>query len=504
MLCTMLDSTTSAQPPTQWDASLRQAPLMATLLPVAAAILFAYAFWHIRAGSPDGAFIALTAAAGLLLVFVVCAPSRWVVLAFLLFMLTSHQFRSPITFPFGGVEWHPRELALLALALHGAIALLRGKLLIPQHAQPLSFALLLYGACFLTAMAQGILLDNGTRLIIAELRYPIFLLAFLPIALCIHHRADLYFLLRAMVLTTLLIALTAIAFLLYTEISGHIINVQNSLGEFVRRDFNGRLIQSIRPNGHHLFEVAVIILASLLGTRDLSTARRILYTALLLVFLVAIALTMMRTAYLALALGLAVLAWCYLPKKLQLLSLASAPFLAAAALAWFYGALDSAVPGATANLEVSLRSRFVEMAGAWDLFLAHPLLGSGLGSVFTAPGLVASQTLLSVREVEYQTIHNVWMYFLYKGGVVGFAFAFLGLGGIAFAGWRIAARQDDAWERHFAFGLFAAYLGQLLASLAMPRLTYPSGAVFVVMVAFAFLLLAQSKTSQTESPPTAA
>jgi O-antigen ligase len=194
-----------------------------------------------------------------------------------------------------------------------------------------------------------------------------------------------------------------------------------------------------------------------------------------------------------LAVSLLALGLLFLPRELQ-------------ALAWFFGLVILGAIFVAVGLEVhtvlldlvpedlgiSLMGRFVEIEGAWEAFLREPLLGAGMGSTFEGMGYVAKTTQYSFAQVEYQTVHNVWIYYLFKGGLVGMALILLGLGGIVWRGYWIADRITAARERFLMRGLLAAFIGQLVASLAMPRLTYPIGGVFLAMMAAAFAVMARS------------
>ena len=293
--------------------------------------------------------------------------------------------------------------------------------------------------------------------------------------------------------------MASLAFFGYTLVAG-VINVQNWLGEFVPRIVGPWLLQSVRPNGHMFFEVAVVVLAGMLFCPDLSRVRRAVYALLILLLLAAIAVMMMRTAYIALFLSLAVLVVLHLPREAQ--AWAGVTGLgAAAALAAFFGlhlheTLDQWIPG----LEVSLRGRLVEIEGALRMFRREPLLGAGMGSKFTGMGFVAKTTLLSVAQADYQTVHNVWMYYLFKGGMAGMVLVFLGLGGIALRARAITETLPSRKDRFFMKGLLAACGGQLIASLAMPRLTYPIGGVFLAMIAAAFVLASRDAPRSEDQP----
>jgi O-antigen ligase len=123
-----------------------------------------------------------------------------------------------------------------------------------------------------------------------------------------------------------------------------------------------------------------------------------------------------------------------------------------------------------------------------------------MGSIFKGIGLAAKTSQVGYGAQDFQTVHNVLMYFLFKGGLLGTCLALVGLTGILFRGYMLIYTLRVPFERTIARALVAAYGGQLIASLAMPRLTYPIGAVFVSMIAAAFVVLGdQTSAAETNS-----
>lgn len=450
------------------------------------AALSACAAWVVvRRGNTAGATLVFGGAGALILAL---GPSRWMLSCFILFMCAGHQFRSPMIFPFGGVEWHPRELLLLLLLAHFAVKVMTGEA--DLRPDIMHYFVLAYAAFFAMIACRGVWRAMPMPDVIAECRYPIFLASYVVLAACAGGARDLSWYLRLVLCFSVAVAVLSIAYFLYCFYTGHVVSIQNNLGEFVQRRVGPLLLQSVRANGHLFFEVCVTVLAALILCPETSRRQRGIFAALIALFLFAILITMMRTAYVAVFLSLLVLLVLFLPAELQLL----AGFLGAVGVVLLViagGVLlsgDALFPG----LETSLQGRFVEVAGALDMFKKYPVLGAGMGSKFTGLGFVAKNALRSVSQMDFQTVHNVWMYFLFKGGLVGMFLVTLGLGGILTRAHRIITGLGSRRGQYLMRGLLAALAGQLAASLTMPRLTYPNGAVFVSMMACAFVMMARN------------
>ncbi len=442
-----------------------------------------------------GAVVVIGGAVAILFVF---GPPQLMLGVFLVLMILDHQFRSPFILPFGGVEWHPRELLLLLLMAHFGARLVMGRG--DVRADVMHYFVLLYIVFFAHIAAQGVLNQADMHRIIAECRYPIFLGSYFVFVACTSSAKELQFYVRLVFFLSILIALAGCMFFLYTLLLGATINDQNVLGEYVQRRIGPFLLQSVRPNGHLFFEVCTVVLISLLVCPEESAKRKMIYLPIVGLFLFAIVITMMRTAYASFAASLLVLAVLFLPRELQVLGgFLAAVFLAAVFVLFSLGYMGP-VLDLIPSIGVSLRGRLVEIEGGFRVFRQNPLLGAGMGSTFTGMGFVAKKTLLSVAQVEYQTVHNVWIYYLFKGGLVGMLLVGLGLGGVASRGHAIVGQLHSKRDQYFMRGMLAALVGQLIASLAMPRLTYPSGGVFLAMMAAAFVVMARERGGAEAAP----
>lgn len=429
--------------------------------------------------------------------FLLFGPTRLTTSLFLVGMVLFHQHLSVLIIAGGGVEWHPRELLLFLFLAHAGVQLVARK--VPFWEDPIHFFMALYIGLFVLTGAVGLVNQYPLEEIIEECRYPIFLASYLALLVCVRQRSEIFGYSRLLLLLAAAIAAVSVLFFAYTLLSGNVINVQNAYGSFVQRQVGPLLVQSVRANGHMYFEIALVMLVALLMCPAVRMRTKLIFAVLVGLFAVAIVITMMRTAYVAVALSLVLLVFFSLPRTLRTLALFSGTFVVSVVLLLSGLALYETIQAQLPDIEVSLKGRVVEMAGAWEEFVAHPIAGVGMGRSFEAFGYVAKTSQFSYAQSEYQTLHNVWMYFLFKGGLAGILLAVVGLGGLALRGMQLMDRLQDPFERFFARGLAAAFAGQLVASLAMPRLTYPQGHVFVAMVAIAFLWLAREPASAARS-----
>lgn len=417
---------------------------------------------------------------GALLVF---GPSRLALTVLFLLALLDHQFRSPWVFSGAGVEWHPREILLLLLFAHGTVKLLQGQFRLP--ATGIYLWVLLYTAAFAWCAARGLWLGHDARAVIAECRAPLFLGAFWVIAGLVRApRERFYYGALALCVIVLLAAATVAAFAWFA-VTEPIANTQNFLGEFVPRVVLDVSVMSIRPGGHAWFEVALVFAVALVLCPRTPWSGRAVFLGVAALMACAIAAGMMRTALVSVAVSLAVLLWLNLPRIARGLALALVVFIACILgvfVAWGRGA-----GGPPADY--SLNARAVESAGAMAAFTEMPLFGAGFGASFEAPGLAQKDSASSIVTVAYRSLHNSWLYFAWKGGLVGLALALLGLGGLWLHGWRMVERLPGMMDRCVGRALLALFVGQLVASLAMPRITYANGALFIAIWAVAMLLL---------------
>ncbi len=410
-------------------------------------------------------------------------PSRLILTLVFVGAILSHQFRSPIVVPFAGVEWHPRELLLLLLLAHVVVKVWQRRVRLDWS--PLHLALLLYGAVFVYAAWRGLWLGNAMESVIAELRAPLFLLAFWAFVLGVRRDEDLFYYGYWALCVVTLLALATVAYGVYATLAGPFPNTQNALGEFVPRVVGATVIQSVRPSGHAWLEAGLVLCVGMFFCPREPWFRRTLYVGLGLLFAAAIAFGMMRTALVSVGVSVLVLAWLNMPRVLKGLS------LGLVALVVFLGVLVLAQNDLARWLvgDASLTARSVEYTGALQAMKAHSFFGAGLGASFEALGLATPSSADSAIPTAYDSLHNSWLYVAWKGGLVGLAVLVLALVGLLLYSTRITRQLPTMNQRCFARALQAVLIGQLVASCTMPRLTYANGALFLALWTMAFVLL---------------
>lgn len=421
-----------------------------------------------------------------LLVF---GPSRLLLTAVFLLAVLDHQFRSFAIVAVAGVEWHPRELLLLLLFAHGAVKLWQRRL--SFRWTPLHFGILLYTGVFVYMAWRGLWLGYAPRAIVAECRAPLFLGAFWVFAGSVRAPRELHYYGNLAFCALVLLAVATLGAFGYFALTGPVENTQNALGEFVPRVVAGHTIQSIRPSGHAWLEAGFVVALGLLLCPVEPWYRKILYLGLVPLFGAAIAVGFMRTALLSVAVSVAVMLWLNLPRVVRGLSLSIALGAVGLVVAMLVvGPLDGVKP--ILGGDRSLTARAVETEGALEALDAHPLLGAGLGASFEALGLAQPDSRSSAIPVAYHSLHNVWLYIAWKGGLIGLGLTIVALGGMLLYSHCIVARLPTMGQRCLGRALEAVLVGQLVASVTMPRLTYANGALFLVLWAMAFVLLAES------------
>jgi O-antigen ligase len=476
---------------------LEVTPQLAILVPyfllIAVVSLAVVAWRQACVRMPTWEFIAGLAGVVALTVCVV-GPTRIVLTLVILLDILDHQFSSPLILSITEVEWHPRELLLILLFLNAAVKFAQLRLWLRWT--PLHVAMLLYTAVFAYAAWRGLWLGNDPRAILAECRAPLFLAAFWVFAGAVKTPRDLFYYGYLALCVLAVLAVVTIGAFTYFAVTGPIANTQNALGEFVPRLVAGIPLQSIRPSGHAWFEAAFVVSVGMLLCPREPWYRKAVCAGLVVLFAAAIGAGMMRTAFVSVVVSLGVMLWLNLPGVGKGLTLSLILFFVGSVA--FMALLNSdSVYGLPNFQDRSLNARAVETAGALEAIGQQPLFGSGFGSSFEALGLAQRDSASSAVPAAYHSLHNVWLYLLWKAGLAGLALALLALAGMLIYSQHVVSRLPSMSQRCLGRALQAVLIGQLVASAAMPRLTYANGALFLGFWAMAMVLLEQGTEEGT-------
>ncbi|MBX7259231.1 MAG: O-antigen ligase family protein [Candidatus Hydrogenedentes bacterium] len=464
-------------------------------LAVAAAIAVAVLGWE------KSILIACGVPALMVLVF---GPSAFIAILYCVLLLFSHQYYSVATWSFGGIVWHPREILLFLLMGHVAYLVLLRKVHVGVHT--VHIGMLSLAVYFILAMFTGIMRRVDTSSLIGEARFPFFILSYFLLVALIRDRRQARRMLFVVLSVTILVATVSIAYFLYASLTGNLVQLhQTPWGEFMLYPLGKFTFQMVRPNGHALFEMFLVIAVSLALARNVRFRFRVFWTAIACILGAAIFITFMRTAYASAAVSLAVLTLLCLPgRRLPYVMVSMVGIGIMAVLAFTSFRLLSGAMLTGYEVEASLRARFIEMAGALNAFMQHPLFGVGLGGGFEALDMAQSGEQLAAGVREYTTVHNIWMYYLYKGGLVGLLFVITAYSLIVVSGQALVLAEAEPKSRALARGVLAAFVGQLVAGLAMPRFLYPQGYVVIALVAcFFYANRNHAKVSPPRIPPNA-
>ena len=257
----------------------------------------------------------------------------------------------------------------------------------------------------------------------------------------------------------------------------------DSFGPFVNRNHFAGFVELTLPVG-----------LGLMLFRGISSELLPLATVLTIVPVGALVLSGSRGGIIGFALELRVLAVLARTRRAgegpRMIALATVALAALAVVAWV-GAGKAIQRFSTARQDLTMSRRGSMVRGAAGIFFAHPIKGSGLGTLVSV--YPRYETLYDGYVVQH--VHNDYMEALAETGVAG------GLCGLAFLWllYREARTGFEAERSHFGRGLragaIAAVAGLLLHSFIDFNLHIPSNALL-------FLLQAFLATSDPISPET--
>jgi O-antigen ligase len=257
----------------------------------------------------------------------------------------------------------------------------------------------------------------------------------------------------------------------------------DSFGPFVNRNHFAGFVELTLPVG-----------LGLMLFRGISAELLPLATVLTIVPVGALVLSGSRGGIIGFALELCVLAVLARTRRAgegpRMMALAAVALAAVAVVAWI-GAGKAIERFSSARQDLTMSRRSSMVRGAAGVFFAHPIKGSGLGTLVSV--YPRYETLYDGYVVQH--VHNDYMEALAETGVAG------GLCGLAFLWllYREARKGFEAERSHFGPGLragaIAAVIGLLLHSFIDFNLHIPSNALL-------FLLQAFLATSDPISPET--
>ncbi|MCX8064753.1 MAG: hypothetical protein N3G21_06225 [Candidatus Hydrogenedentes bacterium] len=417
-------------------------------------------------------------------------PLNYSATIFLIFMMLSHYYLSPIIFPVAGMELHPRELMNLAFISNFLVNVVFGRVYWRKSIF-LIFAWL-YFLFFIYCAVIGFLFGHHWQRVVAEIRFPLFFLSSFILPHCWKDLEQLKLTLRVMLGVSLIVVLMSYALFLYPLVTGRYFRVQNFLGEFLPYKVGPFRLQEVRFNGHMYFELWYGIFLSSFFAKE-KWREKIKSLLLVIIFLFAILILKMNTALVSVFMISGIIIIAYLPSRLRLFFgliftfLILSFFLTLAYL--FYSEILS---WTNSRLGISLQARLVEVTGALQNFMESPLLGKGFGSMFVGLGLASNFARDLYAQATFQTLHNLWFYWLFKGGIIGMILifsAFLGL--FLKSAFLIFGKGEKLREdAYYWIGWWSVWISQILIiSLAFPRISYPIGQVFFALSIACFIVL---------------
>ncbi len=418
-------------------------------------------------------------------------PLNYSATIFLIFMILNHYYISVRVFPIAGMEIHPREIMMFMLLgnffVNFAIKRIHWRWSVFQY-----FALL-YLFFFIYIATVGFLSGYHWQRIVAETRFPFFFLSAFVFPYAWDSVKSLKKTIDVIFVVTILLALATCAIFVYVLFTGSILRFQNFMGEFVPAKIGPFRLQEVRLNGHMFFEIFfVIFLNQFFYYKD--KKKKIQSLCMFLFFVPPLLILMMKTALVCVFFACVLVVIVYLPSRLR--PLAFILFILGVTVVFFTLVLLfhlEILSWTNSKLGISLQARLVEITGALENFMESPLIGKGMGSQFEGLGLASNfwQDLYALAT--YQTLHNLWVYWLFKGGIIGFSIIAMALAGILLRGGYIAITKYAGEDKGFWIGYWCALVAQVVVmSLAFPRLSYPIGQVYLSFSITVFIILEEA------------
>ncbi len=415
-------------------------------------------------------------------------PLNYSATLFFLFMLLNHYYISPIVFPVAGLVIHPRELMLLLFVGNFFVNLIFGR--VYWRKSVFLYFILLYLLFFIYIATIGFVSGYDWHRVVAETRFPAFFISALIFPFAWESLTSLRKTMDILLIVTVIIALATYALFLYLFATGKVLRFQNFLGEFVPARVGPFRLQEVRFNGHMFFEIWFIVFLSLFFYYN-DYKKKLLALLMVLFFIPPLLILMMKAATITVFLGSLLLIILYLPSRLRPLTVIVFIFCAVAIfftliLLFHIGILS----WTNSQLGISTRARLVEISGALDEFKESPIIGMGMGSQFEGLGLSSNFWKDLYAIATYQTLHNLWLYWLFKGGIIGFGIIAISLLGVlAVSGYLVNIRYDGP-DKGYWVGYWCALVSQMLVmAFIFPHLSYPIGQVYLSFSIAVFIIL---------------
>jgi len=415
-------------------------------------------------------------------------PLNYSATIFLVFMILNHYYISIRIFPIAGMEIHPREIMMFMFLGNFFVNLVLERIYW-RWSVFLYFALL-YLMFFVYIATIGFLSGHHWQRVIAETRFPFFFLSALIFPHAWKSLASLKKTINIIFILSVLLGIATCAIFIYVFLTGKVLRFQNYLGEFVPAKIGPFQLQEVRLNGHMFFEIFFIIFLSQFFYHK-EHKEKLKALIFIVFFIPPLFILMMNTALVTVLFGSVLVVILYLPSRLRPLMFIM--FTLCLAVIFFTLVLLfhlDILSWTNSDLGISIQSRLVEITGALENLKKSPLLGTGMGSQFEGMGLASNfwQDLYALSTI--QTLHNLWVYWLFKGGIIGFCIIIFALAGIIFLSGYLVNIQYQGNDKGFWVGYWCALVAQVVVmSLAFPRLSYPIGQVYLAFSIAIFIIL---------------
>lgn len=287
--------------------------------------------------------------------------------------------------------------------------------------------------------------NNHTSLYIAdEFWHSIYYLGFFVLSTLLKQKKEYEYILYFLLILSVLISIELVFFSFYTDIERFVIFQSYILPLF--------------------FSIAI----SIFLFKNLNTTRKILFLTMSIIIGVGIFITLTRTVWVATLISLFILVAIYLVKKrniskklifiilllfmLPILFMGDAPKSKSANTQSYNDVEYRTQSVVNPTEDISFLMRIELTIYIIQEFLESPIIGKGFGDA-------VEYKILGITGVPIYYPDNSWLFFMWKGGIVGL----LIFGWIYFrilrTSWNIAANTQDLFSKSIMYGIFAGLIG---------------------------------------------